>query len=122
MGTDFIMDVLRMFPMLEELTFNSLSSGTIYEEDWDSLRRYVFLALAKSHTLRRGLLGIFLKNVLLRWGSGFMSLKLQLNLNWTMQSLMLKMFSATPYSITLRLLIMKLNISIPLRVARISLL
>lgn len=52
--TDFIMDVLRMFPMLEELTFNSLSSGTIYEEDWDSLRRYVFLALAKSHTLRRG--------------------------------------------------------------------
>jgi len=53
--TDFIMDVLRMFPMLEELTFNSLSSGTIYEDDWDALRRYVFLALAKSHTLRKGL-------------------------------------------------------------------
>jgi len=52
--TDFIMDVLRVFPQLEELTFNSLSSGTIYEEDWDALRRYVFLALAKSCTLRKG--------------------------------------------------------------------
>jgi len=52
--TDFIMDVLQMFPMLEDLTFHSLSSGTILEEDWDSLRRYVFLALAKSHTLSRG--------------------------------------------------------------------
>jgi len=57
--TDFIMDVLRMFPMLEELTFNSVSSGSIYEDDWDSLRRYVFLALAKSHTLRRG----YVKNI-----------------------------------------------------------
>lgn len=57
--TDFIMDVLRMFPLLEELTFNSLSSGTIYEEDWDALRRYVFLALAKSHTLRKG----FVRNI-----------------------------------------------------------
>jgi len=57
--TDFIMDVLRMFPMLEELTFNSISSGSIYEDDWDSLRRYVFLALAKSHTLRRG----YVKNI-----------------------------------------------------------
>jgi len=57
--TDFIMDVLRMFPQLEELTFNSLSSGTIYEEDWDALRRYVFLALAKSHTLRKG----FVRNI-----------------------------------------------------------
>jgi len=52
--TDFIMDVLRMFPQLEELTFNSLSSGTIYEDDWDALRRYVFLALSKSSTLRKG--------------------------------------------------------------------
>eukprot|EP00092_Neocalanus_flemingeri_P002297 GFUD01002452.1.p1 GENE.GFUD01002452.1~~GFUD01002452.1.p1 ORF type:complete len:335 (-),score=80.96 GFUD01002452.1:127-1131(-) len=57
--TDFIMDVLRMFPLLEELTFNSLSSGTIYEDDWDALRRYVFLALAKSNTLKKG----FVRNI-----------------------------------------------------------